>query len=176
MENKWTLGKTAVVAALTALAALGTMIIRVPIFISTGYFNIGDIFVILAGLWLGPVPGLIVGAFGPAVADAVGYPQFIVATFLIKGTEGLAVGLIGGGPFVTSIKRKASAAVCGGLIMVFGYFVFEAFIYPFIGNYVPFFKVTNLAGAYGELPANITQAVLGVVGGMAMWKPLSNRR
>lgn len=171
-NNNWSLGKTAVVAALIGLAALGTIIIRIPIPASEGYFNIGDVFVILAGLWLGPKAGLIVGALGPTIADAVGYPQFILATFIIKGAEGFLVGLLGGGQKEYSIGRRTIAATVGGIIIVVGYFIFEAFIYPFIGNYIPFFKVTDIGGAIGELPANIAQAIVGVIGGLALWKPL----
>jgi uncharacterized membrane protein len=171
-NNNWSLGKTAVVAALTGLAALSTMIIRIPIPASEGYFNIGDVFVILAGLWLGPTAGLIVGAVGPTIADAIGYPQFILATFIIKGTEGLLVGLIGGGQKEYSLGRRTFAATTGGIIIIAGYFLFEAYIYPFIGNYIPFFKVTDLGGAVGELPANIAQAIIGIVGGLALWRPL----
>jgi len=171
-NNNWSLGKTAVVAALIGLAALGTMIIRIPIPASEGYFNIGDVFVILAGLWLGPRAGLIVGALGPTIADAVGYPQFILATFIIKGTEGLLVGLIGGGQKEYSLGRRTFAATVGGFIIVAGYFVFEAWVYPLLGNYIPFFKVTDIGGAIAELPANIAQAIIGIVGGLALWKPL----
>jgi uncharacterized membrane protein len=174
MDRKWSLGKTAVVAALTGLAALGTIVIRIPIPITNGYFNIGDVFVILAGLWLGPVAGLIVGALGPTMADAIGYPQFIVATFVIKGLEGFLVGLIGGGAKNYHLKRRMLAAATGGFIVVLGYFVFEAFVYPFIGGFIPFFKVTDIGGAIGELPANITQGIIGAVGGIALWKPLGN--
>jgi uncharacterized membrane protein len=69
-------------------------------------FNIGDVFVILAALWLGPRAGFLVGAIGPTMADAVGYPQFMVATFVIKGLEGLVVGYIGGGFKKLPIKEK----------------------------------------------------------------------
>lgn len=172
MSNNWSLGKTAVVAALTGLAALGTIVIRVPIPVTNGYFNIGDVFVVLAGLWLGPIPGLIVGAVGPTIADAVGFPQFILATAIIKGLEGLTVGLIGKHTS-TNIGRRILAASTGGFIIVLGYFLFEAYIYPFLGNYIPFFKVTDIGGAIGEIPANIAQAIIAVVGGVALWRPLS---
>ncbi|MVN91468.1 ECF transporter S component [Mucilaginibacter aquatilis] len=172
MSNNWTLGKTAVVAALTGLSALGTMIIRVPIPVTNGYFNIGDVFVVLAGLWLGPVPGLIVGLVGPTVADAVGFPQFILATAIIKGLEGFVVGLIGRHRGI-GVGRRVIAASVGGFIIVAGYFLFEAYIYPYLGSYVPFFKVTDIGGAIVEVPANIAQAVIAVAGGVALWRPLA---
>ena len=150
MDNKWTLRKTGVVAALIALTTLGTLLIRIPIPITNGYFNIGDVFVILAALWLGPRAGFLVGAIGPTIADAIGFPQFILATFIIKGLEGLVVGLIGGGMKNYTFKRRALAATVGGLIIVIGYFVFEAYIYPYIGIYISFFKITDIGGAIAE--------------------------
>lgn len=164
---------TALLTALTALAAVGTMVIRIPIPATTGYFNVGDVFVVLAGLWLGPVAGLIVGAIGPTVADAVGYPQFILATLVTKGLEGLVVGVIGGGGKRTGIRRRVAAAASGGLVMVAGYFVFEAIIYPAIGKVVPFFAVTDLGAAVVEIGPNLIQAFIGASVGLALWKAVS---
>lgn len=173
MPERRALARTGVIAALTALAALGTLLIRIPIPATTGYFNIGDVFVVLAGLWLGPLAGLIVGAIGPAVADAIGFPQFILATAVTKGCEGLVVGLIGGGARKMPTWRRGLAATCGGVIVVVGYFVFEAIVYPRIGAAVPFFAVTDIGAAMVELLPNSVQAFIGAFGGLALWKTVS---
>jgi len=172
----WSLKHTAIAAALTALAAIGTMIIRIPIPATTGYFNLGDAFVILAGLWLGPRGGFIVGALGPTIADAIGFPQFILATAVTKGLEGLLVGLIGGGPKDYPLWRRAVAAGVGGATIVAGYFVFEAFIYPALGERIPFFAVTDLGAAIVELLPNTIQAIVGAAAGLALWKTVSSAR
>jgi uncharacterized membrane protein len=169
------LTRTALVAALAALAAFGTLLIRVPIPATTGYFNIGDIFVILAGLWLGPIGGLIVGAVGPTIADAIGFPQFILATSVTKGLEGLIVGLIGGRQDAP-LGRKAAAAVAGAVTIVAGYFVFEAFIYPALGKSIPFFAVTDIGAALVEILPNSVQGVIGAAGGLALWRAVSGYR
>lgn len=171
--EKWTLGKTAIVSALIGLACLGTLLIRIPIPATTGYFNLGDVFVVLAGLWLGPLGGFLVGSIGPTIADAIGFPQFIPATFITKGLEGLIVGMIAGGSYPYSIRRRTVAAFAGGLTVVVGYFVFEAYIYPALGQYVPFFAVTDLAAAIVEILPNVIQGVIGAVGGLALWKSVS---
>ena len=173
LNAKWNLGTTGIVAVLTALAFVGTLLIRVPIPATTGYFNIGDIFVVLAGLWLGPVAGLIVGGVGPTLADAVGFPQFILATAVTKGMEGLVVGLVAGGWKKTSLRRRTIAAALGGVVVVVGYFVFEALVYPFLGEYVPFFKVTDLGAALVEIGPNCVQGLVGAVVGLALWKAVS---
>jgi len=173
-HKKWTLANTGFVAALTALAAVGTFVIRIPIPATTGYFNIGDVFVILAGLWFGPLAGLIVGAIGPTFADAIGYPQFILATLITKGLEGFLVGFIGGGNKNFKMTRKYVGAIVGGITVVAGYFIFESFIYPFLGKYIPFFAVTDIGAAIVELLPNSVQAVIAIVAGLALWRTVHN--
>ena len=85
-----------VTAAFATLAFLGTTVIRIPIPASGGYFNLGDTFVMAAALLYGPLVGGLVGAIGPAMADALGFPQFILATAVVKGVEGILIGLIAG--------------------------------------------------------------------------------
>lgn len=172
-KESWTLPMTALLGALTALSAVGTMVIRIPIPATTGYFNIGDVFVILAGLWLGPIPGLLVGAVGPTIADAVGFPQFIVATSIVKGLEGFLVGLVGSYKSSNVLRWKSIAAAIGGITIVTGYFVFEAFVYPFLGKYVPFFRVTDLGAALIEIGPNCVQATVSAVVGIGLWRAVS---
>lgn len=171
--ERWTLAKTALVAALIGLACLGTLLIRIPVPATNGYFNLGDVFVVLAGLWLGPLGGFLVGSIGPAIADGIGFPQFILATFVTKGLEGWIVGLIGGGFAPHSLGRRTVAAFAGGATVVIGYFVFEAYIYPALGKLVPFFAVTDLAAAMVEAGVNLVQGIIGAVGGLALWKSVS---
>lgn len=164
---------SAIVGVLTALTLLGTLVVRIPIPATTGYFNIGDAFVILTGLWLGPLPGLTVGAIGPALADAIGYPQFILATAITKGLEGLLVGLIGGrGPNINT-ARRVTGAIAGGVVIIVGYFVFEAYLYPWLGKFIPFFDVTDISMAVSEVIPNTAQAILSVVIGLSLWRAVS---
>ncbi len=173
-RGEWTLVKTGLVAGLTALAAITTMLIRVPIPATTGYFNIGDVFVIFAGLWLGPIAGLVVGAVGPTIADVIGFPVFVPATLVTKGLEGFLVGLIAGSS--DNFSRKVVAAVVGGITIVVGYFVFEAFIYPALGEKMPIFAVTDIGAAIVEVVPNLIQAAVGAVGGLALWRVVAGRR
>lgn len=173
MKNKWSLGKTATIAILTALAFLGTLLIRIPIPASTGYFNIGDTFVMVAGLWLGSRAGFIVGFFGPALADLIGFPQFVLATAITKGLEGLIVGLIGEGSNSKSLTKKVIAVTIGAIIILIGYFVFQAFIYPWIGSYIPFFAVTDLSAAIAELAPNAMQGLISAILAISIWKAIT---
>jgi uncharacterized membrane protein len=72
-SQKSKFAQTALISALAALTAVTTIMVRVPIPATNGYFNIGDVFIILAGLWLGPKAGLIVGVCRLFCCDAVGF-------------------------------------------------------------------------------------------------------
>jgi uncharacterized membrane protein len=160
--------RVGVTVAFITLSFLGTMVIRIPIPASGGYFNLGDTFVMAAALLYGPLVGGVVGLVGPALADAVGFPQFILATGVVKGLEGLLIGILKGRPAHTS--RVLTALAAGVAVLVGGYFVFEAYIYPLLARSIPFFGVTDRAAALAELVPNLLQGVLSAVIAFGIWK------
>jgi uncharacterized membrane protein len=164
-----------IIAAFATLSFIGTLVIRIPIPATGGYFNLGDTFVMIAALLYGPFIGAAVGFIGPALADAVGYPQFIVATAVVKGLEGLLVGWIGGRSTATSPVKPAVALAVGIAVLVIGYFVFEAFIYPLLGKAIPFFKVTTLEAAIAELFPNFMQGVISALIALGIWRVFRGR-
>lgn len=84
----------ALAVVFTGLVFIGTAILSVSLS-SGGYFNIGEAFVYLSAIIGGPVVGFIAGGLGSALADvALGYGIFAPATFILKGLEGLVVGLL----------------------------------------------------------------------------------
>ena len=151
-----------VVAAFATLAFVGTTVIRVPIPATGGYFNLGDTFVMTAALLYGPGVGALVGLIGPAAADAVGFPQFILATAVVKFCEGGVVGLLGAhrGP---GTQRPVLGLVLGVLVLAAGYFLFEAVIYPLLAESIPFFAVTDLKAAIAEIVPNLLQGIISAV-------------
>jgi uncharacterized membrane protein len=92
----------------------------------------------------------------------LGYPQFILATALIKFCEGGLVGLMAGKPRDTRFRPAAGLAL-GVAVLVGGYFVFEAFIYPALGKVIPFFAVTDMKAALAEIFPNLLQGILSAV-------------
>ena len=162
-----------VTAAFATLAFLGTTIIRIPIPASGGYFNLGDTFVMAAALLYGPLVGGLVGAIGPAMADAVGFPQFILATAVVKGVEGLLIGLLAGKG--SRPLRVVFALGVGVIVLVGGYYVFEAFLYPLLARSIPFFGVTDAAAALAELVPNLLQGLISAVIAFGIWKILARR-
>ena len=161
--------KVGIVAAFATLAFVGTTIIRIPIPATGGYFNLGDTFVMIAALLYGPLIGGLVGLIGPAAADAIGFPQFILATAIVKGLEGAAVGAIGGQTKGTSTGRVMLALVAGIIILVAGYFVFEAYIYPVLAQTVPFFGVTDPKAALAEIIPNLLQGGISAIIAFGIW-------
>ncbi len=155
--------RVGIVAAFATLAFVGTTVIRVPLPATGGYFNLGDTFVMTAGLLYGPMVGAMVGLIGPALADAVGYPQFILATGVIKFFEGGAVGLINSGGNGHSDMRTIIALMLGIIILAGGYFIFEAIIYPVIGQVIPYFKVTDFNAALLEIVPNLLQGTISAI-------------
>ena len=164
-----------IIAAFATLSFIGTLVIRIPIPATGGYFNLGDTFVMIAALLYGPVIGAAVGLIGPALADAVGYPQFILATAIVKGLEGLLVGSIGGRSTDATMVKPVIALALGIAVLVIGYFVFEAAIYPLLGKTIPFFKVTTLEAAIAELFPNLLQGIISAFIAFGIWRVFRGR-
>lgn len=142
---------TALCGIFAALVFIGTQI-RIPTAI--GYINLGDGVILIASYFIGPA-AFFPGAIGSALSDLIaGYPMYIAPSFLIKGLMGLAAALI----MNVSHGKKAALgfvirlAACLGaeLIMVGGYFVFEALYY-------------DVAAAAGSVVFNLIQAGAAIV-------------
>jgi uncharacterized membrane protein len=137
-----------------ALVAVATMVIHVPVPATQGFVNVGDTAIFIAAVLLGPKTALIAGGLGSALADVLlGYSQWAPWTLVIKGLEGLIVGLIAHEGF----RRKSristvtmGATVLGSVWMVGGYFVAASAMYGF-------------AGALAGIPGDIVQGASSVV-------------
>jgi uncharacterized membrane protein len=168
-DTAW-LRRVAVIAALVGLSCGLTLLLRIPIPASEGYFNIGDSVVMFAALVFGPRVGLLVGAIGPTLADVIGFPQFILATAIIKGAEGLLVGLIAGNIKTAREPMVILALVAGLVTLVVGYFVFEAMVYPWLATFIPFFGVTDFTAAVAEILPNLLQGTVSALIAFGAWK------
>lgn len=150
MKNKHitNIVKAALIAALTCVC---TMLIAVPIPGGTGFINIGDVTVALAGVFCGPVYGFFAAAIGSALADLfAGYIIYAPATFFIKGIMALTVAFL--------IKANAKymvvpASFLAEAEMLGGYFIFELFLYG---------KGTATAGVIGNLVQGSACLVISV--------------
>lgn len=136
-------------AAFTALVFIATAIIPpIPISATGGYLNFGETVIYACALLFGGITGGFAGGVGAAMADIfLGFGSFAPITLVVKGVEGYVVGTMGKGK---GLVAQAVAVCIGGIILVSGYFVFEAVLF-------------GLPAALAEIPFNVLQALVGLV-------------
>lgn len=158
--------KLAVAALFTAIICVATFIVKIPSPATNGYFNLGDCFVILAGLLLAPGYGALAAGLGSALADILaGYMQYAPATFIIKALMALCV------YFITRLfndKHRFISRICAGIsaeiIMVLGYFGYEALILEY-----------GLAAA-GSILSNVMQGIVGIIAATVIISAISKNK
>ena len=132
--------KIAFTALFATLCCIGTLLISIPIPGGHGYFNVGDVFVLLSAWFLGGVYGPVASAIGSSLADLLsGYALYAPATFLIKGLDAFVAYLVC--LFFKKLIKKervdfiprALSAIAGEAFMVLGYFLYESILYGFAG-------------------------------------------
>lgn len=147
-------------ALFAAICCVATMVPQIPTPLG-GYVNCGDAIVLLGAFLLGPFWGAAAAGIGSALADIIcGYALYAPGTLIIKALMALAAGFI--------LRRAASkpvifsiiAALVGEIIMVLGYFVFEATILGF-----------GMASA-ANIPFNCVQGVFGIAASVVLYAAL----
>ena len=149
------------IALLTALVAVVTRVVQIPMPATEGYINAGDAVIIAGGLLFGGLVGGLAGGIGSALADLLGgYSHWAPFTLIIKGLEGVLIGL-GARSFGVDLRRPmgllvgGAVAVVGTGWMVSGYFLVEWHLY-------------SLGPALASLPGNVLQAAVGLVCGLPL--------
>jgi len=123
----------ALLAIMTALATITTLVLTVPYPVTSGYFNLGDTIVMLGGFILGPIGGFIVGGFGSALADMIVAPIYAPITLVVKGFEGMAVGYFSSKTLKTIRLSKwdITGVLVAAVIMLVGYLIGEFLLWGF---------------------------------------------
>jgi uncharacterized membrane protein len=145
-------------ALFCALVVVATIIVRLPIPATGGYFNLGDTIIFITSILLGPVSGMVVGGVGSAVADVVGgFAQFAPWTLVIKGIEGLLAGLL-----VRALRADPKTGI--GALLAFGSFV-VAGLWMVAGYFGAEYVIFGLdwAPPTAELPFNLAQGGISAV-------------
>lgn len=94
---------------MTALVFLGTFVIKVPTPFTNGYIHLGDAFVFLSGLILGPVYGAFAAGVGSCMSDLLGgYAQWVLPTLIIKSIMAAIIGILA----IKKESRKAIFIIC----------------------------------------------------------------
>ncbi len=136
----------AITAILTAIVAVFTLVVRVPVPATQGYFHFGDVAVFFAGFAFGPLVGLIAGGLGTGLADLMGgYATYAPISLVAHGLQGLLAGWLGHNQ---RTRGLAIGWLAGGLAMMATYFAVEAVLF-------------GLGAAVTEAPWNLLQVVGG---------------
>lgn len=157
MKNT-TLKKTVMAALFAALTFVATYIVKIPL-PGNGYANLGDCFVIVSGIILGPY-GIAAAALGSALCDLVsGYIIYAPATFIIKGIVALISFLLMGRKAKFNVIMLVLTAVICEIIMVGGYFLFEIPLY-------------GIGVAIADIFGNAVQGIVGALAGCVLYTVL----
>ncbi len=148
---------------MVAFVCIATMIIQIPVPMTQGYVNIGDSIIFVTSIVFGPIPGMIAGGIGSALADILtGYSYWALSTLIIKGFEGYIVGIVVRNN--ATLIKNILATLLGTIIMVFGYLVFGTFLQ---GSFIV---------SLSSVPSNIIQGIVSMVIGIPLSSYLLNIR
>ncbi|MGN1367377.1 MAG: ECF transporter S component [Aristaeellaceae bacterium] len=142
--------KLCLAGVLAALVFVMTYVPKVPVPVTGGYVHLGDGAIFLAALLLGPL-GIPAAAIGSGLSDLLGgYMVYVIPTVMIKGLVALVAWKVWK---EGSWLRAVIAFVAAEVVMVLGYFAFEAVMY-------------GAAAAWAAVGPNCIQGVAGVVLGL----------
>lgn len=140
-------------AVFTALVAVVTIALPIPLPNTQGFLNFGDAVIFVTGIFFGPFAGLIAGGIGSAAADAIlGYFVWVPFTLIIKGAEGFVVGLAAR-LLIKAMPRKLNFLAClfsmlpASIVMITGYFFATAILYGFPVAVIGIFESLIQVGA-----------------------------
>lgn len=155
-QNKNAL-KVAMVAVLTAVVVVFTLVVRVPT--AKGYLNLCDVAICFIAFTFGPWSAFIAAGLGTALADLIsGYAQWAPISFVVHGGEGLLIALIvkqKGNEAVSLARKLLAGLVCIATVSL-GYFALSALF------------ISTVSVAAAEIPGNIAQSGVGFVLGLGV--------
>ena len=138
-----------------AFVCVATMVIQIPVPMTEGYVNLGDSIIFVTSIVFGPIPGMLAGGIGSALADILtGYSHWAIFTLIIKGLEGYIVGFIVRKN--TNLVKNIIATLLGVIVMVCGYLLAGGFLQG------------SLIVSLGSVPSNIIQGIMSMIIGIPL--------
>lgn len=136
-----------------ALITLATSFIKIPT--TNGYIHLGDGFIFLSAIILGPFYGAFAAGVGSMLADILGgYAQWALPTLLIKSAMAMLMGLI-----IRQKTKKQTYIAAGAILLVWTAF-FITIKYALL-NAVQF-SADSLASALGDSTENVVLRAAGL--------------
>lgn len=130
-----------------------------------GHLYLVDLVITTAAILLDPLGAMLVGGIGPLIGDALFYPAPMFVSLVVHGIQ---AGVISWCAHHTFQNKPFWGAVLGvslgAVIMVCGYMLGKIFVY------------STYAYAIASLPYEITQALMGAVGGLVLTYGLGMRK
>ncbi len=140
-------------ALFIAIVAIVTALIAIPIG-AYGYINLSDALIMCLSVYLVPFDLFVVGALGACIADlALGYAQYAIFTFLIKGIEALIISHI-------FKNHRPIAFMSGAVWMLVGYGLTDTLL----GGDISLF--------FASVIANLPQAIISFIIASVFYIPL----
>ena len=175
MKRSLSIRDVVMAATFAALTLLATFVLKIPT-PTLGYVHIGDTFVILAGIILGPALGAIAAGLGSALADLLsGFAVWAPGTFVIKLLSALVCALVfravdrAKNKKIPTVPAIILSGLAGEIVMVIGYFFYNILIVALAGggmNHASVMSAVSLSVA--EIPFNVVQGAIGLVLGTAL--------
>ncbi|MDO4522093.1 MAG: ECF transporter S component [Eubacteriales bacterium] len=152
MKEKMSVQKLCVDALMIALVCITTAVIQIPI--PLGYMHLGNVTILAAGVFFGPMTGLLTGGIGSALADLLtGYAVWALPTLIIKSVMGYVIGRaawsVCRNPRFTRVSVLLGS-LAGLAVMVIGYTVFGSLLYG------------SVAAGLSQVPGLVTESVMGL--------------
>lgn len=165
MDNKYSSQKLVICGFGIALIFLMTAFIAIPM-PGMGYVNIGDTGIMLFSTILGPYASFAVSAIASALGDIyLGYSQYAIFTFIIKGVEGLIISRT-----FKKFQGKKSffSYLFGVLLMVIGYYFTDVLL---LGNWA-----APIPGVLGNIGQGSICALLAIAAQKTFMRIASNQK
>ena len=122
-----------------------------------GHLYLCDMVICLAAILLNPLEAFVVGGIGSFLGDLIFYPLPMFVSLATHGLQAVVISLISHRTFQHNPKLASGIGVTiGAIIMVVGYTLGKTFVY------------STFEYAMIKLPYEIAQALLGIIGSLAL--------
>ncbi len=127
-----------ILAMFIAVVCVATVVLKIDIPATRGFFNVGDSMVYVTALLFGPIIGGMAGGIGSSLADILlGAPWYAPGTLVVKGVEGLIVGYLG-----HKVRPRIETSI--------RWEMFSSFLGVSLGAIVCYLGLTYYVGIFGN--------------------------
>ncbi|RRG17737.1 ECF transporter S component [Weissella viridescens] len=161
--------KLTVLSVIIAVNLALSYVVKLPSPTGAGFVSLVEAGIFIAAWNFGPRGGAVVGGVTGLLLDLIaGYPQWMIMSLIIHGTEGYVFGTGG-----KKMKGKLITTLIGGAIMVLGYWLAGAMLMWLMGGMAMPWSAAFLATA-SDIPGNMMQVLVGFIVPLIVNKPIQS--